>query len=196
MNKNLIFAFLSLVICCSPTKKDRQVTDSTITSNPHVVVKTPVDTTGNEKVEEDCVFNDDYYGLTVEWLKELNKRNFIWRSNLNQALLPMGQDTVFISKGGCYHFGISVELKLTNDNHLISDSTYWIQTALQLADNYKMEHYSKMIKKGQIRKVQNSELRIWYEVDDDNENDNFFYNGIEITFAEKVKRINITEYYN
>ncbi len=196
MNKNLIFAFLSVVIGCSPARKEVQVSDTTIVDLPILVDESILDTATIEQREGDCIFNNDYHGLTLEWLKELNKKRFIWRADLDQALIPIGQDTIFISKGGCDHFGISVELKLLNNNHSISDSTYWIQSALKLADDYNMEHYRKAIKEGKLRKAQNGEGTIWYEVDDDDVDDNLYYVGIEISFEEKSKRINLSEDYN
>jgi hypothetical protein len=42
-----------------------------------------------------------------------------------------------------------------------------------------------MIEEGKIRKAQDGENKIWYEVDDNDADDNLFYNGIEITFQKK-----------
>lgn len=126
----------------------------------------------------------------------MNKTNFIWRDDLEQALIPMGQDTVFLSQGGCIHFGFILELKLAQDNHLISDSVYWVHKALDLATEYEMDHYSKMIQSGKIRAAQQGETTVWYEVDDDKEDDNLFYTGIEITVEGTSKRIRISQYFN
>lgn len=108
----------------------------------------------------------------------------------------MGKDTVFLSQGGCVHFGFLVELKLSNDNHAISDSVYWVHKALALATEYKMDHYQKMIEAGKIRKAQDGETQVWYEVDDNYSDDNLIYNGIEIKFEATSKRISISQYYN
>lgn len=48
--------------------------------------------------EDDCVFNDDYQGLTTEWLKEINKNNFAWKSDINRAVVIDGADSIFLSK--------------------------------------------------------------------------------------------------
>jgi len=196
MNRILIFSILVLLTCCSSDKEKTEVSNSTIVDSPMVVDESILDTTASEQSDDDCIFNNDYRGLTLEWLTELKKKDFIWRADLDEALIPIGQDTVFISKGGCDHFGISVELKLVNDNHSISDSTYWIQSALKLADDYNMEQYRKAIKEGKLRKSQDGENSIWFEVDDDNVDDNLYYVGIEVTFEEKSKRISISQYYN
>jgi hypothetical protein len=204
----LIFLFLLLTGC--GIKKNEKgntiVTDTVANTQPITIVKekTISDTTvtwveeglEKEEDEEDCVFNNDYKGLTTGWLKELKKSNFIWRNDLDQALIPKGQDTVFLSQGGCVHFGFLVELKLTNDNHILSDSVYWVHKALALATEYNMDHYQKMIQAGKIRKAQDGESAVWYEVDDDKPDDNLYYNGIEITFEATSKRISISQYFN
>ena len=93
--------------------------------------------------EEDCVFNNDYKGLTTDWLKELKIEAFIWRDDLKQALVPKRQDTVFLQRGGCTHSGFVVEFKLTDDQHLLTDSAYWITKALELSCEYQMDLTNK-----------------------------------------------------
>ncbi len=204
----IIFMILLLFGCTARQSEKPNVSqaDTLANTQPIVVAKeeTISDTTitwiekgaKREEDEEDCVFNNDYKGLTIGWLKELNKPNFIWRNDLDQALIPMGEDTVFLSQGGCVHFGLLVELKLTNDNHAISDSVFWVHKALNLATEYKMDHYQKMIEVAKIRKAQDGETKVWYEVDDNDPDDNLIYNGIEIKFEAASKRISISQYYN
>jgi hypothetical protein len=150
----------------------------------------------SDNVEEDCVFNNDYKGLTKDWLTQLKIRDFIWRDDLKQALIPKGQDTVFISKGGCTHLGLLVELKLTNDNHPLTDSVYWVNKALGIAFEYQMDHYDKMIKEGRIRKAESGQKTTWYEIDDNDSEDNLVYNGIEIVENGRTKRVSISQYFN
>jgi len=69
--------------------------------------------------ENDCTFNNDYKGLTTDWLSELGKTNFIWNAKTNQAEIQSGQDTIVISKGGCIHFNTLVELRLGNNTHTL-----------------------------------------------------------------------------
>jgi hypothetical protein len=59
-----------------------------------------------------------------------------------------------------------------------------------------MEHYGQMIKEGKLRKVQDGKTTVWYEIDDNDEDDNLFYNGIEITLDGQTRRMNMTQYYN
>lgn len=176
-----IFMILLLIGCTArQNEKPNLAQVDTITKTQPVVVKkeTITDaTTVPEEVEQnddDCVFNNDYKELTTGWLKELNKTNFIWRA----------------------HFGFIVELKLAHDNHLLSDSVYWVHKSLDLTTEYKMDHYSKTIQSGKIKAVQQGETTVWYEVDDDRPDDNLFYTGIEIRVEGTSKRIRIAQYFN
>jgi len=45
-----------------------------------------------------------------------------------------------------------VELKLTDDQHAITDSAYWISKALELSREYQMDQYEQMIREGRLRK--------------------------------------------
>ena len=198
MIKNSIYIILFfLIVGCSPEKKATEAPDATTMNQPINTAEKVIDTVGQKHNNEGCVFNDDYKGLTTEWLKELKKSNFIWRPDLNRAVLPMGQDTVFLSKGGCEHFGISVELKLTYSDHPLTDSVYWVSKALGLSNEYQMNYYSQKIKEGKIKRAQTGSTNsVWYQVDDDNTEDNLFYTGIEISFDGKAKWISISQYFN
>lgn len=185
---------IGLLISCGQQAKKLQTIDNgdTLEANNKIVTADTISTTEGE----DCVFNNDYKGLTTEWLAEVKIKNFIWNEKLKQALIPRGQDTVFISQGGCTHFGFVVEIKLTNDTHDLNDSVFYIQKALELAKEFKMNHYVQMIKERKFRNAQTGEVRVWYEVDDDNIEDNIIYNGIEIAAEGQDKRINISQYMN
>jgi hypothetical protein len=197
MKRISLYFLFALLIACSSNKKEEALTD-TVRVDAMKESLTEEEDTVTTASEDGCVFNNDYHSLTTYWLKELNESHFTWRPDLNSALIPMGQDTVSLSQGGCVHFNISVELKLTKDRHLISDSAFWMQRTLKLADDYGMDYYSKMIRAGKVRRLpeQDTDTHAWFEVDDDNEDDNLFYNGIEITFEDKGKRIQMTQYFN
>jgi hypothetical protein len=194
MTRGLFYVIIGLLISCTQQSKNIETVDT----NP--VKSDSAETKNNDSTSattvEDCVFNSDYKRLTTEWITELKIKDFIWRADLEQALIPKGQDTVFLSKGGCYHFGTTVELKLTNDNHPLTDSAYWINRTLKLAIEYQMDHYKQMINEGRITKAEDGETRVTYLIDDNNEPDNLVYDGIEITQDRQNKRIIIGQYYN
>jgi hypothetical protein len=195
MTRVLIYVIIGFLISCTQQIKSTATVDTLKTIKP-VAPKDSTINTETKSEEEDCVFNNDYKGLTTDWLRELKIKNFIWKDEIKAALVPHGQDTVFVSKGGCSHSGLSVELKLSNDNHLITDSSYWIKKALDLAIEYQMKHYEQMIKQNKIRKTENGKTTVWYEIDDNKEADNLEYTGIEISQDGLSKKVSISEYFN
>jgi hypothetical protein len=194
MKKILHLLITGLLISCGQQVKSPQTIDNgdSLTDNNKMEV---TDTTSTAD-GEDCVFNNDYKGLTIEWLTESKIKDFIWNDNLKQALIPRGRDTLFISQGGCTHFGFLVEIKLANDTHALTDSVFFIQKAFELATEFDMDHYVKMINEGKLRKAESGVERVWFEVDDDDFEDNIIYNGIEIAIDGQDKRVNISQYVN
>lgn len=87
-------------------------------------------------------------------------------------------------------------MKITHDDHDLADSAYWIDKALALSVEYRMNHYEKMIRERKIKKANSGEASVWFEVEDNNEEDNLFYHGIEITKEGQGKRISISQYFN
>ncbi len=149
-----------------------------------------------EEVENDCVFDNNYKSLTTEWLVDLGKTEFVWNEDTNQAEIYSKKDTVFISKGGCTHFNVVVELRLSNDSHTISDSEYWLNKALTLATEFDLKHYKKMITENKLKRIETSKNIVWFEIEDNNAGDNLFYNGIEINLEKKSKVVSLSKYYN
>lgn len=145
---------------------------------------------------DSCAFNNDFKGLTTAWLKELRISDFIWREDLHGALIPHGLDTVFISQGGCNHFGISVDLWMRTPAPDITDSTFWISKALELADKYQMTDYSEIIRKGKVRRVNMDTSNIWYEVFPENQAENEIHDGIAVVVEKDFKRLSFGKYFN
>jgi hypothetical protein len=188
------YIIIGLLISCSTQNKEIETAD---TLNATQQAEIP-DTTAkaNSDLEEDCIFNNDYKGQTTDWLNKLKFKDFIWREDLKQALIPKGQDTVFVSKGGCSHSGLLVELKLTSDTHALTDSTYWIRKALDISREFQMDHYEKMITEGKIKKAESGQTSTWYEIVDNDQEDNLIYNGIEISLDRQSKKVSISQYFN
>lgn len=148
------------------------------------------------ETDDDCVFNNDFKGLTIDWLEELKINDFIWRDDLKGALIPAGEDTVFLSQGGCGHFGITAELRMHTETPDITDSAFWISKALLLADQYDMSDYSEIIKKQQLKLSSVNKTQVWYEVYPENRAENEIFDGIMITVAGNVKKVSISKYFN
>jgi hypothetical protein len=146
--------------------------------------------------DDGCAFNSDYKGLTTAWLEQLQIHDFNWKEKIAMACVASGNDTIFVSEGGCEHYGKIVELKLSNDSHLLTDSAFWIDKALQMAHEFDLDDYVEMINDRRLRKTQINDLSVWYEVEDMDLGDNLYYNGIEITVEQEAKRITISQYLN
>jgi hypothetical protein len=146
--------------------------------------------------EDGCAFNSDFKGLTTAWLEQLNIHDFKWKEKLAMACVASGNDSIFVSEGGCEHYGKIVELRLSRDSHLLSDSAFWIDKALQLAHEFQLDDYVEMINDGRLRRIQTNESSVWYEMEDMDLSDNLYYNGIEITVEQQSKRISISQYLN
>lgn len=181
MTKTLYYLIIGLLISCTQQNKNAETVVNIDTLKVDSITEIKIDDSTSASEDEDCIFNNDYKQLTTEWLTELKINNFIWRADLDQALVPNGQDTIFLSKGGCYHFGMSVELKLTNDSHSLKDSALWMNRALKLAIEYKMDHYKQMLEEGRVRMAQDGDKRVTYLVEDEKEPGNLVYDGIEFT---------------
>lgn len=181
-------ACVLLFLSCTPPSQRSETTDSltTTTTTSDTVTLAP---------SEECVFDDDYQGLTEAWLAELKITDFVWRDDLKQAHIARGQDTVVVAKGGCVHFNVLVEYKFTNDNHAPADSAYFIAKALELATEFDLENYRETIRRGYFKKTRDGES-VLYEIDDDDLEDNQYYNGIEITTEGKGRRISMSLYMN
>lgn len=158
-----------------------------------IVTETPAEKDTTAMEDDDCVFNNNFKGLTTEWLAELKITNFIWREDLKSALIPNGIDTTLLSKGGCGHFGISVELILRTKTAELSDSAYWISKALDIADQYKMTDYAELIRKGKLKISDKDEDRVWYEVL--SETDTEVYEGISVIMNKDFKRLTMSKYF-
>lgn len=176
---------LSFLISCSVEKRSSE----SATSSHH-------QPSSDTAQADSCAFDNDFKGLTTAWLKELKITEFTWREDLHGALIAQGLDTVFISQGGCSHFGISVDLWMRTPAPDITDSTFWISKALELADKYQMTDYSEIIRKGKLRRAEIDELNVWYEVFPENQAENETFDGIAIVLEKDFKRLSISKYFN
>jgi hypothetical protein len=193
MKKTILLSMIVLANCnADKTHSNESAGDSVITNviSPGTASVQP-DTTSQGN---DCIFNDDYKGLTTDALKKLQKDNFIWSDKHEQAAIPQGQDTIIFSEGGCYAYSTVLAIILNNDSHDLADSTFWIQKALELAHEFGMNDYEEIINNGKLRIGSRDEGHIWFEVEDIHDDDNTIYNGIEVTSNGSKKRLEISQY--
>lgn len=195
MNIKTLFIIPLILMGCSTKEQIKEQSDSLkVSTDNSLRDQMPYDSLPID--DNECVFNNDFKGLTTEWLNELEITDFVWREDLHGALIPKGQDSIFISQGGCAHFGTLVELRIRSKTPDISDSTFWMSKALELADNYKLNDYSDMIRKGKLRKFYGDNNNVSYEVSPDNQVDNLIYEGINIVSENGYIRLSISKYFN
>jgi hypothetical protein len=94
MKHKLLYGILALLISCTTQERNSQTADTLAAKTPmgsRDSISSIETSTPEQSDDDDCVFNNDYKGLTIEWLKELNITEFVWRDDLKQALVPKGQ---------------------------------------------------------------------------------------------------------
>lgn len=189
-----IFALLLMLAASCSTKNDTK-TIETLKNDSTTISK--VDSVKEEESpEDDCVFNNDYFGLTKEWIKELKLEIYEWDTVNYRAIVPDGADTIYFTKGGCGHFGISFEFKLHEDHHPLTDSSYWISKSMLIAKRLNFDFFDKSVADGQFRMERNRENSIWFDVKDDQLEDNLIYDGIEVVEKKDEKIVSMVVYYN
>lgn len=150
----------------------------------------------NEYEEEidDCFHSDDYEGLTKEWMNDLGKTDFIWLGNKHEAAFPIGQDTIFVSRGGCVFFKTLVCYKLYGDYHAITDSTYWLNKAVSLASEFGFHHYEQMILSNRITSMEKKGNVMWFGIEGDYADAGVYYSGVGIYDKKEWREIYMSRY--
>ncbi len=185
-----------LVITCSPYKSHQTDLVNDITKTDSVLTDIEPAIKTNTEQNDSCVFNNDYKTLTMDWVKELNASGFVWRDEIYSAIKVVDQDTISLSQGGCYHFGVGAEWSLV-DAHPATDSAYWISKALELAKEYKLDDYIEFITDRRLiqREGTNNEI-ILYDVIDTVSVTNRVFDGIVITERGERKTLSLSMYFN
>lgn len=62
------------------------------------VVSIEATSSTEEENDDDCIFNNDFKGLTTDWLKELKITEFIWRDNLSKRLFQKDKTRFFSNR--------------------------------------------------------------------------------------------------
>jgi len=145
--------------------------------------------------QDDCVFNNNYQELTVEWFTKSGITKFVWDDSLKHAKFLQKEDTVFLTQGGCYHFGYTLEQRIYGDK---SDRNldHWVKISIELSEKFGFEHYAQSLRTKKYSTPQNTHNSFWLEIQDDNLDDNLFYTGVEVRINKEYKAIRISKYFN
>lgn len=123
-----LFIFFLLLSCSSASNKKPQAT---------IQQQTVLEIENSSEDESDCIF--DQSTQTDAFLKRIPElENYKWNSEEKVATIILdSNDTLLISRGGCYQFGVSAEFRLSNDTIDYSDwknvyaKVLWISELLQ-----------------------------------------------------------------
>lgn len=189
-----------LLLSCSGNRSNTEATghydSAVIHSNVTSDTSQSIETAESEGPEDDgCVFSQDYRGLTTEWLHHVGINDFTWRDDIKTAVIVKGADSLYFGRGGCSHMGTSLELLMNNSDHDLNDSTFWANEVLKLSKEFGFDRYQQAISNHEY-KVEPGNGSIWFNVEDDDPDDNIIYEGIFIRSEGRSKRIVISEYMN
>jgi hypothetical protein len=191
----------STFISCSNNKQNETaitpVDTGSIAGKP-VTIDSAVESTPS--VEDTCVFDNDYKGLTMDWVEELKASGFMWDDKMVAAIKVIDGDTIILAQGGCSHFGVSAEWRVS-DKHDLTDSAYWIRKALQFAKEYQLTDYVSFIEERSFYKHRDDESRddkskVYYQIIDTVKITNIVYDGILIETRPEGKTISLSKYFN
>jgi len=145
MKYSLLLVFI-LTISCNSVSEKRQVDQSKVANlvsdssdKPHTISKTNKETGETD----DCIF--DQLTQTDEFLKNIKElQNYEWDYLTRTATIILDNgDTLMISRGGCYHFTVSAEFRISNEEIDFSDwnnvynKVLWIARLLDEEFAYK-----------------------------------------------------------
>jgi hypothetical protein len=188
-----IFTFAVLIACTNNTKNQANTEQQDSTSTAQVVEEPVLE---EEVAEPDCVFNNDKYGLTTEWAKESGFTNFIWDAGEKQLKIPVNNDTIVLSKGGCNHFEYYAEYRLYADTATVGNVEHWKKIAIELANKFQFEQFSRTLNSTDFVYVNESTNAFWLEIMDEDPTDNLIYNGVEVDLSGEFKYVVLSQYVN
>lgn len=134
----LIFILL-IVFCCNSSGNSNLITDRVDNSELLSIDLIETSNLQNPSDSLDCVF--DQNTQTDEFLRNIPElKPYEWDQNSQTATVILDtRDTLFITRGGCAHFGVSAEFRLKNDKANYSDWNEVYKKILWIAELLKSE---------------------------------------------------------
>lgn len=148
----------------------------------------------------DCVFNDDIKGQSVEALLEYDSNlDYEWNEGAKEVTAVIDKDTVYVSMGGCYHYGFTAGLRTSNQN--FDDTAFWFSKAKWIANSFLWksigEDYTRVIDNGQLIKRSNNTLNeVHYNFPPDTSITNIYIEGVTISRSPKGTTVEVGGYMN
>jgi hypothetical protein len=201
----LIVTLAILTGSCLSKKMQEDTTtpaDSTDTVPPPVLESIPIDTNTAEYEEDNCVFDTSAYKFTTAALKKYKADiRFQWNKDeaKAQAIVDHG-DTLWLSIGGCYHFGYSATLSTAipfTDSAALAGKSLWL--AQTFFDGGFDDKYVACISRGMFRRSETHDpqrLHHFEIIDPDTSITNYIYEGFSFENQGARTRIVISGYMN
>lgn len=204
-----LFYLLILILCTAgscTTKKNKSsgLLPEEVTSGREILSKpqtkiVPQDATKaqqEQEPEEDCIFNNDLKGLTIEAINTFDTTiSYYWDDEQHLAVLPIGSDTLKFAIGGCDHFAYTATY---SSNHSFQDSLFWINKAQWIATSFwgvTGEELFHKIGTAPLIKTTNRDILL-YEFPEDTSISNLFYPAIRVEKLKNSAQLTIGAYYN
>ncbi|PIB34246.1 hypothetical protein BFP72_01765 [Reichenbachiella sp. 5M10] len=200
MKKQSTLAILSGFLILSACQPNKQAPETDTASESLDMIDEVDDlaqhTADDTPVESNCIFDDDYYGLTTEWAEQSGLTNYRWDSLDQRLLIPYEGDTLLITKGGCDHFGISVQLRLYQDTTSMTQPNTWVIRSMELAQLLNYVQYTQVLSGINDPALYEESGVYFIDIPDDNTEDNQYYTGIKIESFDEYTALSFGSYIN
>lgn len=144
---------------------------------------------------DDCVFNDDIKGISIEWAEEMGHSNAQWDSLRKCITTKFNDDSLFYSKGGCYHYTTSVTLK-SKATYPLDSMNYWLPLTIQFTKETELKAYNTALKDSSFYISKNNPRRKVITIEVDNQIENIVYEGIILEKIDDYVEVKIVTYIN
>lgn len=111
------------------------------------------------QAQEDCIFNNDYKGLTKQWIQKCDSLTpYLWVDSSKSYLRQISDsESLELSQGGCAHYSWDLILVVSQTDNF-ENHNFWLGKALILARKFEMDPF--------IAPLENNQLKIVYRTQD------------------------------
>ena len=131
-------AFSGYISGCTSAKNEQQaepLTDSLATAKKSVEATHENDPEQYSDVEGESTAWEDVRLTTMNGLAAIGATDFVWDEVTQQAFKVRGPDTIYFAKNtDLVNWTSSIELRLHSENRPLSDSIFWVNQSLYLAE--------------------------------------------------------------
>ena len=148
------------------------------------------------KSQDDCVFNNDYQGLTKDWIEETGTNyKFVWVEELNSFVARLSNvEIISLSAGGCYSSGRTIKYQNTEIDSF-DNIDFWMTMALKLAKEFQMDLFIKPLEEKSWNLKYENERNLIYGIPIDSD-EYRIVEGIILERDEKSHALVLSYYIN